>query len=62
MKRRHNTDTSKKKITPEGVFPINPETGQIIQVQDPVGTEEWKTKIMIPGKRGKKKVIKQEDI
>lgn len=62
MKRRHNTDTSKKKITPEGVFPINPETGQIMQVQDPVGTEEWKSKIMIPGKRGKKKVIKHEDI
>lgn len=62
MKRRHNTDTSKKKITPEGVFPINPETGQIIQVEDPVGTEEWKTKIMVPGKRGKKKIIKQEHI
>ncbi|XP_075988362.1 uncharacterized protein LOC142984544 [Anticarsia gemmatalis] len=62
MKRRHGTDTSKKKITPEGVFPINPETGQIIQVQDPVGTEEWKTKIMIPGKRGKKKAIKEETI
>ncbi|KAJ8707296.1 hypothetical protein PYW08_011430 [Mythimna loreyi] len=62
MKRRHNTDTSKKKITPEGVFPINPETGQIMQVQDPIGTEEWKTKIMIPGKRGKKKAIKQEDV
>ncbi|XP_026741993.1 gastrula zinc finger protein XlCGF26.1-like [Trichoplusia ni] len=62
MKRRHNTDTSKKKITPEGVFPVNPETGQIMQVQDPAGTEEWKTKIMIPGKRGKKKVIKQENI
>ncbi|KAF9414288.1 hypothetical protein HW555_007766 [Spodoptera exigua] len=61
MKRRHNTDTAKKKITPEGVFPVNPETGQIIQVQDPVGTEEWKSKIMIPGKRGKKKVIKHEN-
>lgn len=62
MKRRHGMDTSKKKITPEGVFPVNPETGQIMQVQDPVGTEEWKTKIMIPGKRGKKKKnIKQEN-
>lgn len=49
-------DTSKKKITPEGVFPINPETGQIIQVQDPIGTEEWKNKIMIPAKRGKKTI------
>ncbi|XP_028164768.1 gastrula zinc finger protein XlCGF26.1-like [Ostrinia furnacalis] len=55
MKRRHGMDTSKKKITPEGVFPINPETGQIMQVQDPIGTEEWKSKIMIPAKRGKKK-------
>lgn len=56
MKRRHGMDTSKKKITPEGVFPINPETGQIIQVQDPIGTEEWKNKIMIPAKRGKKTI------
>ncbi|CAG5005548.1 unnamed protein product [Parnassius apollo] len=60
MKRRHGTDTSKKKITPDGVFPINPETGQIVQLRD-AGTEEWKTKIMVPGKRGKKKLIKQED-
>ncbi|XP_063391363.1 putative zinc finger protein 66 [Cydia fagiglandana] len=60
MKRRHGTDTSKKKITPEGVFPINPETGQILQVQD-AGMDEWKNKIMIPAKRGKKKVIKRED-
>ncbi|CAG9133627.1 unnamed protein product [Plutella xylostella] len=60
MKRRHNTDTSKKKITPEGVFPVNPLTGQLIQIEDPEGTEAWKNSIMIPGKRGKKKVIKQE--
>ncbi|CAH2056585.1 unnamed protein product, partial [Iphiclides podalirius] len=59
MKRRHGTDTSKKKITPDGVFPINPETGQIVQLKD-TGTEEWKSKIMIPAKRGKKKVIKEE--
>ncbi|KAL4710356.1 hypothetical protein ACJJTC_003753 [Scirpophaga incertulas] len=58
MKRRHGLDTSKKKITPHGVFPINPETGQIIQVVDPEGTEEWKSKIMIPAKRGKKKITK----
>ncbi|XP_039748354.1 gastrula zinc finger protein XlCGF26.1-like isoform X2 [Pararge aegeria] len=60
MKRRHGLDTSKKKITPEGVFPINPQTGELVQFSD-AGTEEWKTKIMIPGKRGKKKVIKKED-
>ncbi|XP_045782431.1 gastrula zinc finger protein XlCGF26.1-like [Maniola jurtina] len=60
MKRRHGLDTSKKKITPEGVFPINPQTGELVQYSD-AGTEEWKTKIMIPGKRGKKKVIKKED-
>ncbi|XP_072937563.1 uncharacterized protein [Epargyreus clarus] len=59
MKRRHGTDTSKKKITPDGVFPVNPQTGQIFQHQDP-GTEEWKTKIMVPAKRGKKRGIKQE--
>ncbi|KPJ10603.1 Zinc finger protein 254 [Papilio machaon] len=59
MKRRHNTDTSKKKITPEGVFPVNPQTGQIVQFTDP-DTEEWKNKIMKPGKRGKKKLIKEE--
>lgn len=61
MKRRHNLDTSKKKITPEGVFPINPQTGELVQYND-AGTEEWKTKIMIPGKRGKKKVIKKEEV
>ncbi|XP_013196758.2 gastrula zinc finger protein XlCGF26.1-like [Amyelois transitella] len=61
MKRRHNTDTSKKKITPEGVFPINSETGQIIRVENSLGMEEWKSKIMIPAKRGKKRVIKQEN-
>ncbi|XP_052742795.1 gastrula zinc finger protein XlCGF26.1-like [Bicyclus anynana] len=60
MKRRHNLDTSKKKITPEGVFPINPQTGELVQFND-AATEEWKTKIMIPGKRGKKKVIKKEN-
>ncbi|XP_053621457.1 gastrula zinc finger protein XlCGF26.1-like [Plodia interpunctella] len=60
MKRRHGTDTSKKKITPEGVFPINSETGQIIQVENSLGMEEWKSKVMIPAKRGKKKLIKQE--
>ncbi|XP_045508318.1 zinc finger protein 506-like [Colias croceus] len=57
MKRRHGMDTSKKKITPEGVFPINPQTGELVQLQDD-NMEEWKTKIMIPGKRGKKKVLK----
>ncbi|XP_026488755.2 gastrula zinc finger protein XlCGF26.1-like [Vanessa tameamea] len=61
MKRRHGLDTSKKKITPEGVFPINPQTGELVQFND-AGTEEWKTKIMIPGKRGKKKIIKKEEI
>ncbi|XP_049882641.1 zinc finger protein 791-like isoform X2 [Pectinophora gossypiella] len=61
MKRRHNLDTSKKKITAAGVFPINPETGQIVQV-DVQGMEEWKSKIMIPAKRGKKKVIKEENV
>ncbi|XP_022119022.2 zinc finger protein 85 [Pieris rapae] len=58
-KRRHNMDTSKKKITPEGVFPINLDTGELIQMQD-ASTEEWKTKIMIPAKRGKKKVKKED--
>ncbi|OWR50687.1 putative zinc finger protein 235 [Danaus plexippus plexippus] len=62
MKRRHGLDTSKKKITPDGVFPINPQTGQIVQLND-ASTEEWKTKIMVPGKRGKKKIIKKvEDV
>ncbi|XP_059062649.1 zinc finger protein 490-like [Achroia grisella] len=60
MKRRHGTDTSKKKITPDGVFPIDSETGQMVQIEDVVGMEEWKSKIMIPAKRGKKKAIKME--
>ncbi|CAK1548771.1 unnamed protein product [Leptosia nina] len=59
-KRRHNMDTSKKKITPEGVFPINPQTGEIVQMQD-AGTEEWRSKILIPGKRGKKKMKKGDN-
>ncbi|XP_041986833.1 zinc finger protein 93-like [Aricia agestis] len=60
MKRRHDLDTSKKKITPEGVFPINPDTGELMHYND-ASTEEWKSKIMIPAKRGKKKCIKKEE-
>ncbi|GBP02164.1 Serendipity locus protein H-1 [Eumeta japonica] len=62
MKRRHGTDTSKKKITPEGVIPVNPETGQLVEIKDSIETEEWRSKIMIPCKRGKKKMIKQENV
>ncbi|KAJ2938419.1 hypothetical protein O0L34_g13336 [Tuta absoluta] len=62
MKRRHNLDTSKKKITPQGVFPFNSATGQIIQLEVQ-GMEEWKSKVMIPAKRGKKKKeIKEETV
>ncbi|VVC89435.1 unnamed protein product [Leptidea sinapis] len=50
-------DKVRPHITPEGVFPINPQTGELVQVID-AGTEEWKSKIMVPGKRGRKSMKK----
>lgn len=55
MVRKHKRDMSKKKITPDGIFPVNPDTGKLIEIVNPVETEEWRNKIMIPLKRGKKK-------
>lgn len=52
--RKHQIDMSKKKITPEGVFSVNPITGQIVNTLETIDTEEWKNEIMTPLKRGKK--------
>ncbi|CAG5005558.1 unnamed protein product [Parnassius apollo] len=46
MKRRHGLDMAKKKHTPEGVFPINPSTGEIIKHLETNEMLEWKNKIL----------------
>lgn len=55
MKRRHGIDTAKKKVTPEGVFPIDPHTG-LVQIQTELSASniaEWKSKLMLRYKAGK---------
>lgn len=51
MKRRHGMDMAKKKHTPDGVYPINPITGEIIVYPETNKTIEWKKK-MIEQRRG----------
>lgn len=51
MKRKHNHDTSKKKHTPDGVYPIDPSTGEVIFQPETKQVLEWKKKIML-GRRG----------
>lgn len=46
MKRRHGMDMAKKKHTPEGVYPINPVTGEIIVYPETNKVIEWKKKMM----------------
>lgn len=58
-KRRHGTDLSKKKITPLGSFPVNPETGKMMELENSVACEEWKREVMMPKKRGPKKGFKR---
>lgn len=62
MKRRHSMDMAKKKHTPLGVFPINPSTGEILSLPDCISTDEWKKKVMVPGQRGRPRVLKPEMI
>lgn len=50
MKRKHNHDTSKKKHTPEGVYPIDPSTGEVVIHAETKQVLEWK-KQMMQGKR-----------
>ncbi|KAG7312909.1 hypothetical protein JYU34_001307 [Plutella xylostella] len=46
MKRRHGMEMAKKKHTPDGVFPINPMTGEVIIAPLPDNTEEWKKSVL----------------
>lgn len=45
MKRRHATDMAKKKRTPDGTYPIDPLTGEVIMPAEDKITE-WKKKMM----------------
>ncbi|XP_013196763.2 zinc finger protein 253 [Amyelois transitella] len=62
MKRRHGMDMAKKKHTPEGVYPINPTTGEIIIYPETDSTLEWKKKMMTQRRPGRPKAnIKLEE-
>ncbi|XP_059062651.1 zinc finger protein 723-like [Achroia grisella] len=56
MKRRHGTDMSKKKHTPDGVYPINPSTGEVIIYPETNSTLEWKKKMMMQRRPGRPKL------
>ncbi|KAM3955782.1 uncharacterized protein ACR2FA_010296 [Aphomia sociella] len=56
MKGRHGTDMSKKKHTPDGVYPINPATGEVIVYPETNSTMEWKKKVMLPRPPGRPKL------
>ncbi|GBP87246.1 Zinc finger protein 254 [Eumeta japonica] len=62
MKRRHGMDMSKKKHTPEGVFPVNPLTGEL-QILPPFSseTDEWRRKLMVHRKPGRPKALNVEE-
>lgn len=50
MKRKHNHDTSKKKHTPEGLYPIDPSTGEVVVHPETKQVLEWKRQ-MLQGRR-----------
>lgn len=56
MVRRHGMSKAKTKQTPDGIFPINPETGKVIEL-DPVAMEEWKAKILNGTKDKRRKKV-----
>ncbi|KAI5643733.1 hypothetical protein NE865_04325 [Phthorimaea operculella] len=56
MKRRHGTDMSKKKHTPNGVYPIDPNTGQIIEHTESTELLEWKKNILTSRRPGRPKL------
>ncbi|XP_075988185.1 uncharacterized protein LOC142984461 [Anticarsia gemmatalis] len=58
MKRRHSMDMAKKKHTPEGTYPIDPETGKVVY-PEPDKVLEWKKSILQSNKRGRRK---QKDV
>lgn len=47
MKRKHNMDLSKKKLTPEGVFPRDPNTGEVIKEPETNKMMEWKRMMLM---------------
>lgn len=61
MKRRHGMEMAKKKHTPEGVYPINPITGEIIVYPETNKTLEWKKKMMALRRPGRPKLNALED-
>lgn len=57
MKRRHGLDMAKKKRTSEGVYPINPSTGEIIRHEETNETLEWKNQILQKRDKGRPTTI-----
>jgi hypothetical protein len=61
MKRRHSMDMAKKKHTPDGVYPINPSTGEVIVYPETNKTLEWKKKMMTQRRPGRPRVPKVDE-
>lgn len=55
MKRRHGMDMAKKKHTPEGLYPINPATGEVVITPETEDTLEWKKEMMRQRRPGRPK-------
>ncbi|KAG6444294.1 zinc finger protein 782-like [Manduca sexta] len=61
MKRRHGVDMAKKKHTQDGVYPINPTTGDVILYPQTNETLEWKKNMMVQRRPGRPKLKSQDD-
>ncbi|KAI8441297.1 hypothetical protein MSG28_014925, partial [Choristoneura fumiferana] len=63
MKRRHGMDMAKKKHTPEGLYPINPATGEVVITPETEDTLEWKKEMMRQRRPGRPKqtVVEAEE-
>ncbi|XP_063391716.1 gastrula zinc finger protein XlCGF26.1-like [Cydia fagiglandana] len=55
MKRRHGMDMAKKKHTPEGLYPINPATGEVVITPETMETAEWKREMLRSRRPGRPK-------
>lgn len=62
MKRRHGMDMARKKHTPDGVYPINPNTGEMVIFPETDETLEWKKNMMLQRKPGRPKHPFREEI
>lgn len=62
MKRRHGMNMAKKKHTPEGVYPINPATGEVIKYPQTNQTLEWKKQMLTHKRPGRPKIKEPEKI